>query len=84
LILYNITNGISTLKKHASTNHSILGKKFVEEMNSPFKKKKEKQPTKKRPNISRCFISNFFVTKELSGKMICNKIKIWKFLGVDW
>jgi len=83
LILCNTTNGITTLKKHVSTNYYILGKKFEEEMNSLLKRKEEKQPTKKRPNISRCFISNLFVTKELSRKMICNKIKFWKLLGVD-
>jgi len=63
LILYNTTNRITTLKNYVSTNYSILGKKFEEEMNSPLKRKKEKQPTKKRPNISRCFISNFFVRR---------------------
>jgi hypothetical protein len=47
LILYNTTNGITTLKKHVSTNYSILGKMFVEEMNSPFKKKKGKTTNKK-------------------------------------
>jgi len=72
------------LKKYLSTNYSILGKKFDEEMNSLLKRKEEEKPKKKRPNIFRCFISNFFVTKELSRKMICNKIKFWNFLGVDW
>jgi hypothetical protein len=30
LILYNTTNGITTLKKHVNANHSIIAKMFEE------------------------------------------------------
>jgi hypothetical protein len=51
LILYNIRNGIITLKKHVCTNHFILGKKFDKDMNNLIREKQETQLTKKRPNI---------------------------------
>jgi hypothetical protein len=39
LIIYDITNGIATLKKHVNTNHSNVLKKIKEEMNCPLKEK---------------------------------------------
>jgi hypothetical protein len=35
LIIYNITNGITTLKKYVNVYHSIVAKMFEEEINSP-------------------------------------------------
>jgi len=65
-----------------STNYFILGKKFEEEMNSPLKRKEEKQPTKKRPNISRCFISKFFVRRtfkkdDMQQNQVLEFFKCW-------
>jgi hypothetical protein len=51
LILYNIRNGIITLKKHVCTNYFILGKKFEEKMKNLIREKQETQLTKKRSNI---------------------------------
>jgi hypothetical protein len=42
LILYNTTNGITTLKKHVNANHFIIAKMFEKEMKSgktTYKKK---------------------------------------------
>jgi len=57
LITYNITNGIATLRKHPN----IL-KMFEEEINCPLKED-ERQPSKKRPNVSSNSISCFFAAK---------------------
>jgi hypothetical protein len=35
--MYNIINGITTLKKHVNENHSIIVKMFEEEVNNPLK-----------------------------------------------
>jgi hypothetical protein len=51
LILYNIRNGIITLKKHVCTNYFILGKKFEKEMNNLIREKQDTQLAKKRPII---------------------------------
>jgi len=50
LIIYNTTNGITTLKKHVDANHSIIAKIFEEEVRNPLKRKVEKQPAKKNSN----------------------------------
>jgi hypothetical protein len=42
-------------------NHALIVKKIVEEINGPMKGTFEKQPTKKRPNMSRNVISKFFL-----------------------
>ncbi len=47
LILYNITNGIKTLKKYVNVDHSIIAKMFKEKVNNSLKREVEKQPTKK-------------------------------------
>ncbi|CAK9232606.1 unnamed protein product [Sphagnum troendelagicum] len=52
LFLYNTTNGITTLKKHVNTNHSIIANFFEEAINSPLKGKVEKKPAKKISNPS--------------------------------
>jgi hypothetical protein len=48
LIIYNITNGITTLKNYVNVNHFIIAKMFQEEINSPLKGKVEREPTKER------------------------------------
>jgi hypothetical protein len=42
LILYNITNGITTLKKHVNANHFIIAKMFEKEVKNPLRKEVEK------------------------------------------
>jgi len=64
LIIYNITNGITTLKNYVNVNHSIIAKMFEKEINSPLKGKVERQPTKERYNPSRNAIIKFFATKD--------------------
>ncbi len=72
LILYNITNGIKTLKNYVNVDHSIIAKMFKEKMNDSLKREVEKQPTKKKPNTSSNAIVNFLLLKLLSKKIICN------------
>ncbi len=50
LIIYNTTNGITTLKKHVNANHYIIEKMFEEEVNNPLRKEVDRQPTKKKSN----------------------------------
>ncbi len=64
LILYNITNGIKTLKKYVNVDHSIIAKMFKEIINNSLKKEVQKQPTKKKPNPCSNAIVNFFVIKD--------------------
>jgi len=42
LIIYNITNGITTLKNYVNVNHFIIATMFEEEINSPLKGKVER------------------------------------------
>ncbi len=64
LILYDITNGIKTLKKYVNAYHSIIAKMFKEKMNNYLKREVEKQPTKKKPNPYNNAIVNCFVVKD--------------------
>jgi hypothetical protein len=54
---------ITTLKKHVNVNHSIITKMFEEELNSPLKRKVDKQLGKKRSNPCGNAIVNFLATK---------------------
>ncbi len=47
LIIYNTTNGITTLKKHVNANDYIIGKLFEKEINNIVRGKVEKQLAKK-------------------------------------
>ncbi len=47
LILNDITNGITSLKKHVNANHSIIEFFFEEEIKNPLRGKVEKQHAKK-------------------------------------
>jgi hypothetical protein len=51
------------LKKHIDVDHVVLVKRF-EEVNSPLINVFERQPTKKRPNVSNFEISKFFGAKD--------------------
>jgi hypothetical protein len=52
LISYYEINGISTLKKHVDAKRSLLVKKFDKKGNSLVRTQVEKQPIKKRQNVS--------------------------------
>jgi hypothetical protein len=52
------------LKKHVDANCAILVKRFEEEVNSPLRNVFERQPTKKKPNVSNFEISKFFGAKD--------------------
>ncbi len=45
-------------------DHVLIVKIFEEEINGPIKETFEKQPTKKRPNVSNNVISKFFIIKD--------------------
>jgi hypothetical protein len=62
--VFNITYGITTLKKYVDPNHALIVKKIKEEINGSIKGNFEKQPTKKRPNVLRSVISKLFVVKD--------------------
>jgi hypothetical protein len=47
LIIYNTTNGITTLKKHVNANDSIIAKMFEKEINNLVRGEVEKQLAKK-------------------------------------
>jgi hypothetical protein len=47
LFIYNMTNGITTLKKHINANHFIIAKLFEEAINSPLKEKRKDNLPKK-------------------------------------
>jgi hypothetical protein len=55
------------LKNHVDIDHSIIFKN-IEEVNSLMKRNLEKQPTKKRSNVSNSSISIFFASKDLFKK----------------
>jgi len=57
---YYKTYGIIAFEKHVDVDHSIIAKKFEEEINNEIIGSVEKQPTKKRPNVPRSTIFVFF------------------------
>jgi uncharacterized protein (UPF0333 family) len=63
LITYYKTYGIIVLNKHGNAFHSIIAKKFEEEINNEITKNVERQP-KKKPNIQASAISTFFVVRK--------------------
>jgi len=64
LILYNISNGITTLRKHVLSYHLKIAKMFKEKVNNPIREDLERQLAKKRHNLSSVAICNFFVKKD--------------------
>jgi len=63
LIIYNTTNGITALRKHVNSNHLNILKKIEEEINCPLTEN-ERQPSKKRLNVSSNSIFSFFIANE--------------------
>jgi hypothetical protein len=51
-VLYNPRTKLNPLKKHVDVEHNLLAKKFNEEVNSSRRTQVERQPTKKRKNVS--------------------------------
>jgi hypothetical protein len=45
-MIYNTTNGITTLKKHVNPNHYIIAKMFEEKIKIPLKGGIKSQPAK--------------------------------------
>jgi hypothetical protein len=63
LISYYKTIGILTLKNHVDVEHNMLAKKLDEEMNSSMQTQVERQPIKRRQNVSSSEISKLFFCK---------------------
>jgi hypothetical protein len=61
LIIYNTTNGITTLKKCVNSYHSNVFN-FFEKVNFPLRE--DEGPSKERPNISSNSIYSFFVARK--------------------
>jgi len=57
-------NGITSPRKHNNADHAVVAKRFEDEVNSLMNEKEERQRAKKRPNISKGFISKKFVLKD--------------------
>jgi len=57
------------LKKHVDVDHVVLVKRF-KDMNSPLINVFERQPTKKRPNVSNFEILKFFGAKDPFKKYV--------------
>ncbi len=73
LIIYNTTNGITTLKKHVNTNDSIIAKMFEEEINNLMRGEVEKQLAKKIQIHLTMQLLIFLLPKNLSKRTICNR-----------
>ncbi len=65
---YYKTYGITVLQKHVDVDHSIIAKKFEEEINNEIIGSVEKQHVKKRPNVPRSAIFGFFCYKRTFQK----------------
>jgi hypothetical protein len=81
IITFFFKNGITALKKHVDANHAILVKIFEEEVNFPLKNILEKQPTKKRPNVSNFKISEFFGAKDPFKKDVVQQKQFFQDLA---
>ncbi len=64
LILYNTTNGITTLKKHVFPYHFNIAKMFEEDINNVVKGELEKQLVKKKPYLFGNVIPKFFLAQD--------------------
>ncbi len=83
MIIYYKTHGITILKKLVDANHSIIAKKFEDEINNEIIGIVEKQLTKKRPNFLASAIFYFFLLlQNLSKRMMCNKNIFLQNLGL--
>jgi hypothetical protein len=63
LIIYDSSNRIVALRKCVNSDHLNIFLKFEKKINCPLKGN-ERQPSKKKPNVSSNSISSFFVAKK--------------------
>jgi hypothetical protein len=82
LIIYNTTNGITTLKKHVNSDHCNIFFKFEKKVNCPSRIEDLKQLSNKGPNIFSNSISNFVLEKNLSRKIDVQQKQFLKDLGL--
>ncbi len=82
LFLYNTTNGITTLQKHANANHFIIAKLFEEAINSPLKGKVERKLAQKISSPSSNVIVNFFVAKNPFQKDYMQQTLFLEIMGL--
>ncbi len=82
LILYNTTNGITSLKKHVKVNYSIIAKMFENEVNNPLRGKLEKKICKKRSNLASSAIFNVFAAKNPFIKYHMQQKLIFEDMGL--
>ncbi len=64
LIIYNTTNGITTLKKHVNAKHFILAKNVCGRSKQSIKRRSGKTTCQKRSKSSNIAIINSFTTKD--------------------
>jgi hypothetical protein len=69
------------LRKHVNSNHCNIFRFFEKQVNYRLKEN-ERQPSKKRPNISSNSISSFFATKEPFKKDEVQQKQFFKDLGL--
>jgi hypothetical protein len=81
LIIYNITNGITSLENHVNVNHFMIAKFFEEEVNSPLKGKMEKYFTIKQSNPSDNVIIFFYQRSFLERSYATTK-KVLEDMGL--
>ncbi len=77
--MYNTNNGILiAFQKHVNLDHCNKISIFKNAVNSPLKEN-ERQPSKKKPNMSSNSISNFLTTQEPFKKYdLQQKTIFWK------
>ncbi len=78
LISYYKTIGISSLEKHVDAEHGLLAKKLDEEVNNAVRIEVERQPTKKRLNVSSYEIFEFFLQNFFIRRMKFNRSNFLK------
>jgi hypothetical protein len=70
------------LKKHVDAHHTIVSKRFEEEMKKLMQGKEKMRPTKNKQNVYGGFISKNIVVKNTLKRMKCCKthsLKTWVF-----
>jgi hypothetical protein len=80
LIIYNTTNGITTLKKKVNANDFIIAKMFEKEINNLVRREVEKQLAKKIQIHLTMQLFIFLLPKNLPKRTICSRkclLKVW-------
>ncbi len=63
-------------------NHAMLAKRFEEEVNFQLKDVLEKQPTKKRPNVSNSEVLELFGAKDIFKKDFVQRKQVLQDLAL--